>query len=111
MIAGGAPFFRNVGNEHADWLARVEIPAWVASAPQKLETIQAVLIDQCKILGAKPYPYLLHRAHEAAVVTLIEKEQLTQMILIEMRRRGIATGEGSYKQAAKDAGGRTRFGA
>ena len=100
-------FYLNVGRENAPWLVRVEIPAWVADSPPKLEALQAVLVDQCRILGGRAYPYLLHRAHETAVVTLEEKEQLTQMIVLELRQRGVRVGEGSHKQAAKDFQGRT----
>lgn len=102
-------FYLNVGRATAPWLARVEIPAWVAEDAQKLDALQAVLVDQCKTLGSRPYPYLLHRAHEVAVVSLEEKDQLTQMIILELRRRGVPVGEASHKQAAKDLGKRTRY--
>jgi hypothetical protein len=42
-------------------------------------------------------------------VTLEEKEQVTNMIALELRRRGVEVDEGSYKQAAKDSGGRTSY--
>jgi hypothetical protein len=102
-------FYLNVGRTDAAWLARVEIPAWVAEDPQKLDSLHAVLVDQCKILGTRAYPYLLHRAHETAVVTLEEKDQLTQMIILELRRRGVWVGEASHKQAAKSLGKRTSY--
>jgi hypothetical protein len=102
-------FYLNVGREGHPWLARVEIPAWVAQAPQMLSELHAVLVQQCRILGSRPYPYLLHRAHEAAVVTLAEKDQVTQMIALELRRRGVNLGEISHKQSAKIAGGKTRY--
>ena len=54
----------------------------------RLDSLQAVLVDQCRILGTRPYPYLLHRAHETAVVSLEEKEQVTQMIVLELRNAG-----------------------
>jgi len=89
-------------------MARVEIPAWVAGDPQSLDNLHAVLVEQCRILGQRPYPYLLHRAHETAVVTRDDQEQVTQMILLELQRRGIAVEGQSYKQVAKDLPGRTR---
>ena len=67
-------FYLNVGLPDDPWLARVEVPAWVAADAQKLNNLHAVLINQCRIMGGRPYPYLLHRAHETAVVTLAEKE-------------------------------------
>jgi hypothetical protein len=102
-------FYLNVGRDGHPWLARVEIPAWVAQDRPMLDDLHAVLIQQCRILGNRPYPYLLHRAHEAAVVTLEEKDQVTQMIILELRRRGVEVGEISYKQSAKVAGGRKRY--
>jgi len=102
-------FYLNVGREEHPWLARVEVPAWVVADTQMLDNLHAALVEQCRIMGSRPYPYLLHRAHEAAVVSLQEKEQVTQMIAIELRRRGVVVGEQSYKQAAKDLSGRTRY--
>ena len=67
------------------------------------------LVQQCQIMGKRPYPYLLHRAHEAAVVSMEEKEQVTQMIAHELRKRGVEIGEISHKQAGKDLGGRRGF--
>jgi hypothetical protein len=87
----------------------VEIPAWVAEDAGMLDNLHAALVDQCRIMGSRPYPYLLHRAHEAAVVSLAEKEQVTQMIALELRRRGVILGEQSYKQSAKDLQGKTRY--
>jgi hypothetical protein len=99
-------FYLNIGREGHPWLARVEIPAWVAADSTMLDDLHATLVSQCRSMGSRPYPYLLLRAHEAAVVTLEEKEQVTQMIVMELRRRGIEVGEKSYKQAGKDLGGR-----
>ncbi len=104
-------FYLNVGREDRPWLARVEIPAWVARDPAMLNNLHSVLLAQCRILGARRYPYLLHRAHETAVVTLQEKEQVTQMILAELRQRGVQVGEQSHKQSLKSLPGRTRVSA
>ncbi len=103
-------FYLNVGTEHAGYLARVEIPAWVAEDPHKLDMLHAVLISQCRMLGPRPYPYLLHRAHETAVVSFDEKEQVTQMVVNELLSRGVSVPGRSYKQSAKDVGKRTRYG-
>ncbi len=102
-------FYLNVGRSGHPGLARVEIPAWVAKSPEQLDSLQAALIAQCRSMGKRPYPYVLHRAHEAALVTLEEKDQVTNMIALELRRRGVEVGEISYKQAAKDSGGRTSY--
>lgn len=99
-------FYLNVGRQDHPWLARVEIPAWVAQDNSQVNALQAGLLAQCKVLGGQPYPYLLHRAHETALVNLSEKEQVTQMIIQELYRRGIRVGEKSHKQGLKDQSGR-----
>ncbi|MBU1661590.1 MAG: DNA double-strand break repair nuclease NurA [Chloroflexi bacterium] len=104
-------FYLNVGrDEDHPYPVRVEIPAWVADNLQMLDDLHAVLVHQCQILGTRAYPYLLHRSHEIALVTLDEKTQVESMIALELRRRGGAVSQISQKQAAKDAGGRQRYG-
>jgi len=98
-------FYLNIGRAG---LARVEVPAWVAGSSEKLDGLHAALVEQCRIMGPRPYPYLLHRAHEVAVVSIQEKEQVTQMIAQELYQRGVPVGERSYKQSAKDLPGKGR---
>ncbi|GAB4497977.1 MAG: DNA double-strand break repair nuclease NurA [Anaerolineales bacterium] len=95
-------FYINVGRAEKPWLARVEIPQWVAESRQALEALHAVLLEQARMLGEAAYPYLLHRAHEVAVVSHDEQAQATQMIVLELRRRGLNDLEDSHKQHAKD---------
>jgi len=102
-------FYLNAGTEGRPWPVRVEIPRWVADDAEKLGMLHAVLVAQCRMLGAKPYPYLLHRAHETAVVSHDERHQVEQMLLMELRRNDGETDEGSYKQSAKSLHGKTRF--
>jgi hypothetical protein len=99
---------REINMDSGQQLARVEIPAWVAGNPEMLELLHSVLVDQCRTIGARAYPYLLHRAHETAVVTLPEKDQVSQLIAVELLRRGVEVEDLSQKQALKDLGGRTR---
>ena len=101
-------FYLNVGTKGHPWPVRVEIPKWVADDPEKLNLLHAVLVDQCRMMGSKPYPYLLHRAHEIAVVKHEEKYQVEQMLTQELRRQDEELDDGSYKQSAKDLPGRTR---
>ena len=102
-------FYLNVGRPGKPWLARVEVPAWVVDSKEMLDGLHGVLVSQCRTMGSRPYPYLLHRAHETAVVSLQEKEQVTQMIALELRRRGVQVGEVSQKQAMKQTAGRTSY--
>jgi hypothetical protein len=102
-------FYLNVGTEGHPWPVRVEIPKWVADDKSKLDLLHGVLVEQCRMMGSKPYPYLLHRAHETAVVKMEEKQQIEQMLSMELRNHGEEMDEGSYKQSAKDGAGRTRM--
>jgi hypothetical protein len=104
-------FYLNVGSGKGPkaYPVRVEIPTWVVESDQMVDGIHAVLVDQCKILGTRTYPYLLHRAHEVAVVTRDDKKQVERMIALELYKRGLNVGEKSHKQGAKDLAGRTRI--
>jgi hypothetical protein len=105
-------FYLNVGKAGHPYLARVEIPAWVVEDGAMLENLHAVLVSQCRVIGARAYPYLLHRAHETAVVSLEDKEQVTQMIIHELQKRGLEVAGLSAKQYNKDVSGtRKRYGA
>lgn len=102
-------FYLNVGRPGHPWLARVEIPAWVAEEEKDLGCLHAVLLHQCRMMGGVGYPYMLHRAHEIAVVQREEQELLTEMILRERRRRGVTVGQRSHKQYYKDQTSRKRY--
>jgi hypothetical protein len=101
-------FYMNVGYTKFAWLVRVEIPKWVAEDATKLNLLHAALLQQCRVMGARPYPYILHRAHEIAVVKFEEKKQVEQMLELELRRAGGEVEESSNKKSAKDLPGRTR---
>jgi hypothetical protein len=94
-------FYLNVGTEGHPWPVRVEIPQWVAEDPKKLDLLHAVLIEQCRMMGSRPYPYLLHRAHETAVVRYEEKQQVEQLLVLELRRIHAEVGDSSNKSSAK----------
>jgi hypothetical protein len=103
-------FYLNVGKPAKPYLARVELPAWVVEDATRLNHLHAVLVNQCRMIGARAYPYLLHRAHETAVVTLEDKAQVTQMIVSELSKRGLEVAGESAKQFNKDISGkRTRY--
>ncbi|NWG34781.1 MAG: DNA double-strand break repair nuclease NurA [Chloroflexi bacterium] len=105
-------FYLNVGTEGHPWPVRVEIPKWVADDREKLNLLQAVLVEQCRMMGSKPYPYLLNRAHEIAVVKNEEKQQIEQLLAMELSKQGEETDSASPKQTGKDslASGRKRYG-
>jgi hypothetical protein len=95
-------FYLNVGSPGKPHLARVEVPGWVARDRALVGLLQAVLTEQSAIMGTRPYPYILHRAHEVAVVTMPEQQHVEDMIVAEFSRRGIPVDEGSFKQYHKD---------
>ncbi|HMB21864.1 MAG TPA: DNA double-strand break repair nuclease NurA [Anaerolineales bacterium] len=101
-------FYLNVGTLGHPWPVRVEVPQWVAEDKKKLELLHSVLIEQCDIMGSKPYPYLLHRAHETAVVRREEKDQIEQLLAMELRRVRAEIGDRSHKDSAKSLPGRSR---
>jgi hypothetical protein len=102
-------FYLNVGSNEKPYIVRVEIPAWVADDPHKVSRLQKVLLEQCRIMGSRPYPYVLHRAHETAVVHYDEKEQLQQALQIELQKKGLDHFQPSHKLAAKELPTRTRM--
>lgn len=101
-------FYLNVGTEGHPWPVRVEIPKWVADDKEKLDLLHGVLVEQCRMMGSKPYPYLLHRAHETAVVKMEEKQQIEQMLSMELRNHDEEMDDISNKSSAKGLKGRTR---
>ncbi|HEY5901757.1 MAG TPA: DNA double-strand break repair nuclease NurA [Anaerolineales bacterium] len=101
-------FYLNVGSDGHPWPVRVEIPRWVVDDRLKLDLLHCVLLEQCKIMGHRPYPYILHRAHETAVVKHDEKLQITEMLAQELRQREEEMDDISNKQNAKNLPGRRR---
>lgn len=102
-------FYLNTGLPDKPWLVRVEIPAWVSRQRAMVDLLHATLLQQCKQLGLLSYPYALHRAHEVALVSYQEKEQVQWMIEAELRRLGIEIGQKSHKQSHKDQKGRKGY--
>jgi hypothetical protein len=102
-------FYLNVSASDKPYIVRVEIPAWVAKEAGKVERLHASLLEQCRLLGRRPYPYLLHRSHEEAVVHFDEKEQLQLNLQTELLKQGVDIFHISNKLAAKELSNRTRM--
>ena len=96
-------FYMNIGRPGHPYISRVELPAW-ASEGGIPDLLHAVLAEQCRVLGGHPYPFILHRAHESAVITYAEKEEIKGLLLREMAVNGMNVPEKSNKQIAKDLG-------
>ena len=102
-------FYLNVGDEQKPVIVRVDVPLWVVQNKEALDMLHCALIEQTQIMSHRPFPYLLHRAHETAVVSMREKEQVDQMLALAIRNNGGEIGEISSKQSAKDLKGRKRY--
>ena len=100
--------YLNVGSSTQPSVVRLEFPRWVAESKQNLELLQAALVEQCRIMGGRPYPYILHRAHEAAAIGYEERRQVEALLEIELRRAGSRVEEISNKQSLKNLPGRKR---
>jgi hypothetical protein len=81
-------FYVNVGSATDPAIARVETPCWVANDPLRLGHLHAAIWQQCQAPGR--YPYVLARAHEAAVVRQAQKAELESMLANAMLAQGLA---------------------
>jgi hypothetical protein len=95
-------FYINTSHTEEPNIARIEIPAWVARECELVNLIHSVILKQCAIAGNVPYPYLIHRAHEEAIVRFEESNQLETIILNALIERGVYIDEKSGKQTLKD---------
>jgi len=78
-------FYVNVSAAYQEaYLARVEIPMWVATSKAMVDSVHALVYAQCQITDR--YPYALTRADEIAVVPSFEKRALDEMIAVELLR-------------------------
>ncbi|MAT44030.1 MAG: hypothetical protein CL609_16980 [Anaerolineaceae bacterium] len=101
-------FYLNVSTYQKPQLARVEIPRWVSQNPDYLNLLHTYLLAQCEQMGPRAYPYVLHRAHEIAVVSQKERQHLEMKIQQELLNQGLDLAYKSGKQIAKDQPQRMR---
>ena len=94
-------FYLNVGSQSQPALARVEIPRWVAHDPGRVNALHQALLEQCALLAARPYPYILHRAHETASISMRESQHIKLRLMLEMRNHGLEPEAVSGKSSAK----------
>ena len=74
-------FYLNVSNDESEpCLVRLEFPLWVSEVPGLVDTLHAVIYKEAQVLDSHPYPYLLHRSHELAVVKRIEADEIEVML-------------------------------
>jgi hypothetical protein len=70
-----------------DDLARVELPAWAATA-DRVARLHAVLVDQCARCAG--YPRALQEAHEQAVITAADRELFHRLLEKQATLAGMA---------------------
>ena len=82
-------------------IGRVEMPEWVATDPEMLALVHAVVLDQCDKGGG--YPIVLQEAHQRAVVRAEEKEIFYRVLARTVRGAGVSLPTYSGKAASKRA--------
>jgi hypothetical protein len=88
-----------------DWIARVEMPSWVAENPTSLDLVHACLMKECEATSG--YPYSLIRAHELALVSESERSALEHWMARMAMREGLNP-QPSRKAATKQWLGKAR---
>ena len=81
-------FYLNVSTSVRRSIARVEVPEWIANDMDRVGLLHAASVAQCRVTS-NPYPYVLTRADELAVITTAEKANFDQMIGVELMRHGV----------------------
>ena len=101
-------FFLNIGEEGAPYLARVEFPAWVSARPELVDLLHAVVYADTQVIAGHPYPYLLLRSHELAIINFAEYTDVEAMLMQKFEEQGLNVGQISNKQFEKDQVGRRK---
>ena len=99
-------FYLNISNSQTPCLVRVEIPGWIVPFEDRINFLHAALVSEARVLDLHPYPYILHRAHELAVIHFSEHEEVERLLMEAYQAEGIPLGAPSNKQANKDLNGR-----
>ncbi|MGB4594312.1 MAG: DNA double-strand break repair nuclease NurA [Anaerolineaceae bacterium] len=94
-------FYLNVSQGEKPWLVRVEFPVWVSKDPELVDLLHSVVYAETQILDTHPYPYLLHRSHELAVISMAEADAVEGMLLQQLDADGLSAGCVSNKEANK----------
>ena len=94
-------FYLNVSQGEKPWLVRVEFPVWVSKDPNLVDLLHSVVYAETQVLDTHPYPYLLHRSHELAVISMAEADAVESMLLQKLDADGLRLGQISNKEANK----------
>lgn len=102
-------FYLNVGRIDNPWIVRVETTASAVETPGHVELLHKAILSQCAISGTRAYPYILHRAHEEAVVRYADRDEVTRWISTRLLQQGVAIPLDSHKSRLKGLETRTRM--
>jgi hypothetical protein len=91
-------YFKTDTPASAPEVARVEIPRWISSSPERVDEIHGILVDECR--KGRGYPVILTEAHEQAVVRGADRALFFELIDTLMARGGQPI-RGSMKRASK----------
>jgi len=83
-----ATFYLRTPPGGADEIACVEMPLWLARENERVATLHALLLDQCR--RNMGYPLALMEAHEQAVITGPEREAFARLMEAEVAAEGLA---------------------
>lgn len=95
-------FYLNVGLPERPALVRIELHEWTLRQPGLVEQLHAALWGHLQLLPNLTYPYLLHRAHQEAVVTHRHQQELDALLQRFWLHQGKAPRYPSPKQTLKD---------
>jgi len=102
-------FYLNVGRKDNPWIVRVETTASASETNGHIDLLHKAILLQCALSGTRPYPYVLHRAHEEAVVRFADRDEVTRWISSRLLRLGTAVPLDSHKSSLKGLETRTRM--
>ncbi len=94
-------FYMNVGTQGRPLLVRVEIHHWVAQDPEQVARVHAAVWASVQLTGSVRYPYVLHRAHQEALVTFEEQRGLEELLHREWLAHSAVPRDLSEKQRLK----------
>lgn len=96
-------FYVKVFNGFQTAIARIDMPMWVARDEAQVNILHGLILEQCTMQGLTPYPYVLTRADELAVVSGKDKRKLDELINLELRKHGIEPATRTAKDRSKQA--------
>lgn len=92
-------FYLKVGDARNTSIARIEIPRFVAEDENLVNLLHNAIL--CDIQPSIPYPYCLLRAHEIAAISTDTRQELENLIRVNLMKKGMMVNSKSAKSTAK----------